>query len=143
MRAIIAGLALCLACACAPGPAAGPQPAAPSSRVDIIASCGGGFTGGTTGVTITAEDRIVRWDTAAAGAQRRETDLGARPAFAAEIRRRLEAIQFAGVSYDRTGNMTCTLRAGDHSVSWPQGDASAPAGVVTVHAAVLEADGVE
>jgi hypothetical protein len=143
MRAIIAGLALCLACACAPGPAAGPQPAAPSTRAEITASCGGGFTGGTTGVTITAEDHVVRWDTATAGAQRRETDLGARPALAAEIRRQLEAIQFADVRYDRTGNMTCTLRAGDHSVSWPQGDASAPAGVVTVHAAVLEADGVE
>jgi hypothetical protein len=141
MRAIIAGLALSLACACAPGPAAGPQPAAPSSRVD--ASCGGGFTGGTTGVTITAEDHVIRWDAAAAGAQRRETDLGARPAFAAEIRRQIEAIQFADVRYNRTGNMTCTLRAGDHSVSWPQGDASAPAGVLSVHAAVLRADGVE
>ena len=141
MRAIVAGLALSLACACAPGHE--PEAAPASSRIEITASCGGGFTGGIAGVTITAEDQVVRWETPAAGAQRSETALGARPAFAADIRRQLEAIRFADVRYIRHGNMTCVLYAGDHSVSWPQGDVGAPAGVLRVHEAVLAADGGE
>lgn len=139
MRAIIAVLGLSLTCACAPGP--GPDAASPSSGAEITAYCGGGYTGGGEGVTITADDHVVRWRQVTAGAQRSETDLGAKPAFAADIRRRLDAMHFNDMRYEQVGNMTCSLRAGAHSVSWPQAAAGAPAEVLSVHQEMLAADG--
>jgi hypothetical protein len=131
-------IALALLGACSP-PVATPQSTPSQARIEITASCGGGFTGGGSGVTITAADHVVRWQQATAGAQRSESDLGVRSAFAADIRGQLDAIRFAEINYDQPGNMTCSLSAGDHSVSWSQGDANAPSAVVEVHAAVLAA----
>ncbi len=75
--------------------------------------------------------------------QRIERDLGADASFAANIRRQLGMIHFADVSYQEAGNMTCSLSAGDHVVSWPQGDPHAPSSVVEIHQRVVAADGRE
>jgi hypothetical protein len=132
--------------ACSPGARTVPAPQGEPPAFGgtaISASCGGGFTGGRTGVTITADDHVVRWTQATAGAQKAETDLGPNPALAADIRGRLERVRFAEIQFNEVGNMTCSLSAGDHSVSWPWGDARAPSGVVEIHGLVRTAGGGE
>ena len=135
MRITIAALALLSACTAAPEPAP-----PPISGVAVTASCGGGVTGGSQGVTITAQDHIVRWRQPTTQAQRTETDLGADAVIAADVRHQLDAMNFAQVQHNEAGNMTCALTAGDHTVAWPQGAANAPSDVVRVHQRVFEAD---
>lgn len=138
-------LALPLVVACNSGtqstPADTTQPQTPP--VEITASCGGGVTGGSEGITITPDDHVLSWEKATAGAQRTQDDLGAGPAFAADVRRQLDMIGFANIQYDETGNMTCSLIVGDHRVSWSQGDANAPVRAVDVFELVYTADGRE
>jgi hypothetical protein len=120
-------------------PPQGEPPA--SGGTAISAACGGGVTGGSNGVTITADDHVVRWTRARAGAQKAETDLGPNPAFAADMRSRLDRLRFAEIQFNEVSNMTCSLDAGGHRVSWPWGDARAPSDVVAIHGLVLAAGG--
>ena len=92
-------------------------------------------------MTITADDHVVRWTRARAGAQKAETDLGPNPAFAADMRSRLDRLRFAEIQFNEVSNMTCSLDAGGHRVSWPWGDARAPSDVVAIHGLVLAAGG--
>lgn len=146
MRALSCALALsCLAVAAcantAPAGDAGRQ--SPPQAAAVEAYCGGGVTGGGEGVTITAEDHVVSWRKPTAGGARTDTDLGVDPAFAADVRRQLETIRFADITYAVPGNMTCGLRSGGHDVFWPQGDPNAPQGAVSVQELVFGADGRE
>jgi hypothetical protein len=144
MRLISLGLALLLIAACTPGAGTGaPQPGAQLNAAAITASCGGGFTGGSVGVTITGDDHVISWEQATAAAPRSETDLGPDPAFAADVRRQLSAINFAGIDYSEVGNMTCSLSVGEHSVSWEEGDPNAPPGAVDVFERVYSVEGRE
>jgi hypothetical protein len=143
MRRILVALALSLAGACSAPTVAAPQGEPASGRAAITAACGGGVTGGSEGITITPDDHVISWEQASADAHRQETDLGADPVFAADVRRQLEAIRFADIRYSETGNMTCSLSAGGHEVSWRQGDPAAPSGALDVHELVFTADGRE
>jgi len=136
MRAIVVTLAFIAGCTAAPEPA---SPAPHAAAMAVTASCGGGVTGASQGVTITAEDHVVRWRQPTAQAERTMTDLGEDAAFAADIRRQLEAMDFANIELNEPGNMTCALTAGDHTLAWPQGGANAPTAVVAIHQRVFEA----
>ena len=126
------GLALLSAGACSSG---APQSARPQIPLtEIVAACGGGFTGGSEGVTIQADDHIVSWEQASSGADRSERDLGPDPTFAADVRRQLQQITFGNIDFSERGDMTCWLRSGDHEVSWAQGrEGNAPPEVLDIH----------
>lgn len=143
MRRVGSLLALSLlAVSCAPArepPAPAPSPASP----EIQASCGGGVTGGSEGVTISPDDHVISWRRSTAAAAPARTDHGADPAFAADVRRQLDTIRFERIAYGGSGNMTCMLAAGEHRVSWSRGDPNAPAGAVAVFELVFSAGGRE
>jgi len=146
MRPMFAALALNVlgigACAAVPGLGGGPPPEPAEEAGVIVAACGGGFSGGAGGVTITVDNHVVRWRQATAGAPRMETDLGQDAAFAESVRTQLRTIGFADTRYSDTGNMTCSLSVGAHSVSWSMGnEAGAPSGVRDLQRRVLAADG--
>ena len=136
MRAIIVTLAFLAGCTAATEPA---SPAPHAAAMAITASCGGGVTGGSQGVTITAEDHVVRWRQPTPQAERTMTDLGEDAAFAADIRRQLVEMDFANMQLNEPGNMTCALTAGDHTLAWAQGAANAPSRLLAIHQRVFEA----
>ena len=107
----------------------------------VTASCSGGVTGGGSGVTLRSDHHVVSWQKATAGAARTETDLGGDDTFFADIHRHLQTAGFANIHYNQTANMTCSLTAGDHSVSWPQGDPNAPASVLAIHDLLMSVSG--
>jgi hypothetical protein len=59
----------------------------------------------------------------------------------ADIHRHLQTVGFANINYDRPADMTCSLIAGDHSVSWQPGDSDAPASVLAIHRLLMSASG--
>lgn len=129
-----------------PAPAATQQSADPSSPAqseegDVTASCGGGITGGGGGVTLRSDHHIISWQKATVSAARTETDLGADDTFFADIHRNLQTAGFANINYDQPADMTCSLTAGGHSVSWQPGDPNAPASVLAIHHLLMSASG--
>lgn len=114
---------------------------APSEEGEVTASCGGGVTGGGGGVTLRSDHHVVSWQKATASAARTETDLGADDAFFADIHRHLQAVAFANINYDQPADMTCSLTAGGHAVSWQPGDPNAPASVLAIHRLLMSTSG--
>ena len=53
----------------------------------------------------------------------------------------MQTAGFALINYSQTADMTCSLTAGNHSVSWPQGDPNAPASVLAIHALLMSVSG--
>jgi hypothetical protein len=114
---------------------------AQSEQRDVTASCGGGVTGGGGGVTVRSDHHIITWRRMMAGSPRTETDLGADDAFFTDIHRNLQTAGFANINYNAPADMTCSLTAGGHSVSWQPGDPNAPASVLTIHHLLMSAGG--
>jgi len=114
---------------------------APTEEGDVTASCGGGVTGGGGGVTLRSDHHVIRWRKPTASAARTETDLGPDDTFFADIHRHLQTAGFANINYAEPANMTCSLTAGGHSVSWQPGDPNAPPSVLTIHRLLMSAGG--
>lgn len=132
-------LAACTAPATDEAIGANPQTAPSRYAGRIEASCAGGFTGGGRGVTITDDHRVIAWRRASFRPPREETDHGANEALSREVRRELEAMDFASISYHQPGNMTCSLSAGGNSVAWPIGARDTPAPVIALHQRIMAA----
>jgi hypothetical protein len=107
----------------------------------VTASCGGGVTGGGGGVTLRSDHHVISWQKATASAARTETDLGADDMFFADIHRHLQTAGFSNISYDQPADMTCSLTAGGHTVSWQPGDPNAPASVLAIHRLLMSVSG--
>lgn len=130
-----------------PAPAAAQQPidasanAAQADEGVVTAACGGGVTGGSSGVTLRSDHHVISWEKATAGAARTETDLGGDDTFFADILRRLQAAGFANINYNHAADLTCSLTADGHTVAWPQGDPNAPAKVLAIHDLLMSVSG--
>jgi hypothetical protein len=107
----------------------------------VTASCGGGVTGGSSGVTLRSDHHVITWEKATANATRTETDLGGDDTFFADIHQNLQTGGFANINYDQPADMTCSLTAGGHTVSWQPGDPNAPASVLAIHRLLMSAGG--
>lgn len=98
--------------------------------IQVTSSCGGGFTGGSYGVTVHADGRIVRWHSPSFHEEPEEAPVKMDAALAGELLAELDRIGFADITHVEKADMTCSLEAHDgeesHVVSWPLGSPSVP-----------------
>ncbi len=97
---------------------------------EISSSCRGGAGGGGFGVTVRRGGEIVRWHVPTFFSEPEEVPMRSNAEMSRDLFEELSEIGFAGIEYEKKGDMTCTLslrsRAGMHAVSWPMGDPNAP-----------------
>ncbi len=104
----------------------------------LTAWCGGGFTGGGSGMRIAGDGAVTRLARTTAAAPLALSPLGQDQAAFRRWSAALEAAGFAALRLNQPGNMTCSLvletGAARHAVAWPgiTAPAGLPAPVVTV-----------
>lgn len=112
-------------------PAVGQSIPWPDRSIDT--GCTGGFTGGGDGVTITTDDRVVRWSKVAEAEPRVEIDFGPVRELAADLRDELDRIAFEHIEYDMPGNIACFVSYLGHAVVWSPEDLAVPTEVAAIH----------
>jgi uncharacterized protein DUF6174 len=118
--------------------------APPAGPTQLSASCGGGITGGSRGVSLARDGALYRWNRPTAGAPAESTFVRSDPALAAAAFAELDAMRFPSIAYDNPSNVTCSLRArgggAEHSVSWGIADGKAPTRVRELFDRIRAAD---
>ncbi len=122
-RTLIRGLLVgILAVALGPQPARLAGQAAPDT---VYSGCGGGKTGGGSGLVVASSGSIARWRRSRAGQPRTIVATWVDTAGAARVLRAVHAARFRSISPGKPSNWTCFFRlvdpAGTHEVpyQWP------------------------
>ena len=107
-----------------PKPGVPPQSVVGTPDDSLMYGCGGGVTGGGSGVIITSGGGIGRWRRSGPAPGPREVQsAGTDSAAAAEVFGQLERLDFRSIDHDVPGNWTCFLTltdaGGTHGVAWP------------------------